>query len=504
VATDKTYVALHSESGDLNGDGVADLVVTWAASDFSVGRVQVLFGDKAGGFKDATSLSFPVASFADWVREATLADINNDGALDILVGRGTNTPIFLNDGYGRFVNLPDTLPLSQYFVAQAKDINGDGRTDLVYDVQLMYDPVFGNQERLTVLTGRDGGLVQTGDAGANGLLGDGDSEIFLGLGGDDVIFAAGGNDTLTGGAGNDYLHGGTGVDTAVYSGARSAYGLHFSTATGWSITDRRGGSPDGTDRLVSIETLQFSDGVYALSTLALGLDTAVANMLRLSNGVNLTRVSAEIDISLAGDVASARVAAVADLVKAADATTSVATLSYQFFTGKIPTAAGYDYLVSPTGPNPNNINAAYYQDFNLENRYINFAVNLGKLGEGKDAFAASYGSMSLFDATKAIYGRIFGATPTDAKVHALLDPTFNFNGQTITRADYFAIYGQDGVNGIGTKAAMVGWLMAEAEKADLGLYAKANAAFLTDLSDGATLNVDLIGVYGRPEYAFGG
>ena len=89
-------------------------------------------------------------------------------------------------------------------------------------------------------------------------------------------------------------------------------------------------------------------------------------------------------------------------------------------------------------------------------------------------------------------------------MHALLDPTFNFNGQTITRADYFAIYGQDGVNGIGTKAAMVGWLMAEAEKADIGMYAKANAAFLTDLADGATFGVDLVGVYGRPEYAYGG
>jgi hypothetical protein len=41
-----------------------------------------------------------------------------------------------------------------------------------------------------------------------------------------------------------------------------------------------------------------------------------------------------------------------------------------------------------------------YQDFNLENRYINFAVNLGKLGEGKDAFAAHYGTLSLFDATR--------------------------------------------------------------------------------------------------------
>jgi serralysin len=72
----------------------------------------------------------------------------------------------------------------------------------------------------------------------------------------------------------------------------------------------------------------------------------------------------------------------------------------------------------------------------------------------------------------------------------------------MTRAQYFAYYGGDGPNGLGTKAAMVGWLLAEAEKADLGSYARSNAAFLTDLADGANFGVNLIGVYGKPEYIF--
>ena len=78
------------------------------------------------------------------------------------------------------------------------------------------------------------------------------------------------------------------------------------------------------------------------------------------------------------------------------------------------------------------------------------------------------------------------------------------NGATISRADYFALYGGDGPNGIGTKAAMVGWLESEAVKADTGMYAKANDAFLTDLADGATYNVDLVGVYGKPEFSVSG
>jgi hypothetical protein len=220
------------------------------------------------------------------------------------------------------------------------------------------------------------------------------------------------------------------------------------------------------------------------------LTTAYTNILRYAPGAN-TAFQA-----MVADVTSGKLSmnsALSVLLYAADTTTSVATLAYQFFTGKIPGGAGYDYLVSPTGPNPNNLNSAYYQTFNMENRYINFAVNLGKQGEGKETFALSYGSMSLFDATREAYKTIFGRAPTDEKIHALID----------TRTDYFASYGGDGPNGIGTKAAMAGWLLAEAVKADIGIYARSNDAFLFDLADGANFAVSLTGVYGKDVYAYG-
>jgi serralysin len=162
-----------------------------------------------------------------------------------------------------------------------------------------------------------------------------------------------------------------------------------------------------------------------------------------------------------------------------------------------------DYLISPVGPNPNNLNSPYYQSFSLENRYINFAVNLGKVGAGNAGFTASYGALSLFDATRQAYLTIFGSTPSDTKLHALLDPTTVLNGQTFTRADYFAYYGQDGSNGIGTKAAMVGWLLAEAVKADVGTYALSNDAFLTDVAlHNAPFGVDLVGHYAQPSFVY--
>ena len=234
--------------------------------------------------------------------------------------------------------------------------------------------------------------------------------------------------------------------------------------------------------------------VGILQPTADSLDTAYRNITRTAATGS---AGSWVEASLAAPVSDGQITltdALAQIVAKAGATTSVASLAYQFFTGSIPSQAGFDYLVSPAGGNANNLNSDYYQSFNLENRYINFAVNLGKLGAGAAAFQADYGGLSLFDATRAAYTKIFGGTPTDAKIHALID----------TRADYFAAYGGDGPTGIGTKAAMVGWLLAEAEKADIGMYAKSNDAFLIDLADGAQYGIDLIGVYGKPEYVYAG
>lgn len=187
--------------------------------------------------------------------------------------------------------------------------------------------------------------------------------------------------------------------------------------------------------------------------------------------------------------------------------TSVASLAYAFFTGATPKMAGFDYLVSPTGSNPNNLNSAYYTASTAENRYINFAVNLGKLGEGQARFTAAYGALDLTASATKAYTEIFGFAPAAGKIDEILNAQVaNGQGGTYTRADYFAYYGRDGLNGQGTKAAMVGWLLSEAAKADLGSYAKANDAFLADLAnDGqAAFNVDLLGVYGQqPTFATG-
>jgi serralysin len=175
-----------------------------------------------------------------------------------------------------------------------------------------------------------------------------------------------------------------------------------------------------------------------------------------------------------------------------DATTSVATIAYEFFTGKTPTAGGYNYLIN-SAANPDNLNSAYYAQFNEENRYINFAVNLGKDGAGMANFQRDYGGLNLHDAMTQAYTTIFGFAPAAGKIDGLLSAQIT---PTETRADYFAAYGLDGPGGQGTKAAAVGWLMVEAVKADLGTYAQANDHFLAALAGGtAQYNVDLLSVY---------
>ncbi len=188
------------------------------------------------------------------------------------------------------------------------------------------------------------------------------------------------------------------------------------------------------------------------------------------------------------------------LYRLVDGTTSVAEISYAFFTGRTPTAAGLNFLVHSSS-NTTDLNDAYYAKFSTENRYINFAVNLaGPQGAGAATFQAAYGGLSLADATAKAYQAVFGTAADAAKVSAILNASVPDGvGGTETRAQYFAQYGGDGPNGTGTKAAMVGFLLADSVKEGFGVYQQADLHFLADLAHGTALfNVDLLATYGPP------
>ena len=86
-----------------------------------------------------------------------------------------------------------------------------------------------------------------------------------------VVLGGTGNDTLTGGAGNDTFDGGAGLDTALFSGSKAGYAL-TRTSSGMTAAS----AADGTDALINIERLQFTD-----KTLAFDLDGNAGQAYRL-------------------------------------------------------------------------------------------------------------------------------------------------------------------------------------------------------------------------------
>ncbi len=183
------------------------------------------------------------------------------------------------------------------------------------------------------------------------------------------------------------------------------------------------------------------------------------------------------------------------VVDTADAETAVAAQAYQFFTGATPTQAGLAFLVA-SATNPTDLNDAYYAKFSLENRYINFAANLGIAGQGAAAFQADFGGLSFLAAVQLAYGRIIGLNyAAGAGINATAA-----EADIAGRLSYFQQVAREGSPGanqdLATKAAMVGYILGEGIKADVGAYAAASNAFLTDLLDGtAQFNVNLVGTY---------
>jgi len=124
---------------DVNGDGFIDLVVHWGRYDLKEGKSRVYLNDGKMNFRDATS---ECGLKEDGLTIKGVADVNQDGALDLIGFEGKTPAIFLNDGKGHFTKKSDAISGMQsaskpnytsWGLAVVTDFDNDGIADIIWN-----------------------------------------------------------------------------------------------------------------------------------------------------------------------------------------------------------------------------------------------------------------------------------------------------------------------------------------------------------------------------------
>jgi len=124
-----------AEFGDVDGDGDLDIVIVdWGAQNpgtqgYPGGPTRLYLNDGSGHFTVGTMPD----QLIKWSWDITLADVDNDWDLDVLVSckECTQSYLFTNDGTGHFTNQPNALPhFTNNYALEPMDVDGDGYLDL--------------------------------------------------------------------------------------------------------------------------------------------------------------------------------------------------------------------------------------------------------------------------------------------------------------------------------------------------------------------------------------
>jgi hypothetical protein len=178
TTTETGISAGYMQIGDLNNDGIPDIVFTGALQD-----MEVLLGNGDGTFRQGQAVPpypLPCCGFPYLYLDLTetLGDVNNDGILDMVVteaiyagyngspNTGALVQLYFGNGDGTFTpsqtlvtydhaawtdKKVDASPFS--FPAVIADLNGDGKQDIVYPTP--------SDNSVTVLLGNGDGTFQT-------------------------------------------------------------------------------------------------------------------------------------------------------------------------------------------------------------------------------------------------------------------------------------------------------------------------------------------------------
>ena len=195
-----------SDAGDVNADGVGDLIVGGG------GDAYVIFGSRSG-FASPVELGDIAAGRGGFKVQgagysvSAAGDVNADGIDDLIVTDGAaayvifgrRDPLFTDDDDTR--DLAD-FDLDSFTLAQAtRALAGD---DVV---------ALSEAQNLGVLfVGNAGDDTITGSSHGDRIRGDAGSDTLFGRGGDDTLWGSEDGDRLGGGAGADHLNGGADAD----------------------------------------------------------------------------------------------------------------------------------------------------------------------------------------------------------------------------------------------------------------------------------------------------
>jgi len=137
IAATRNEINVHP--ADLNGDGFIDLAVHWGRYDYERGRSRIYINDRKMNFTNATEVA---GLHEDGLAIKGIADLNQDGHLDLMVLEAGQPGIYLNDGTGRFSPKTNCLSGMQrarkpryvsWGLAVAADFDNDGRADILWN-----------------------------------------------------------------------------------------------------------------------------------------------------------------------------------------------------------------------------------------------------------------------------------------------------------------------------------------------------------------------------------